>query len=135
VTDRDSAGRHSGRHQADEALIQALTVGQTVRAAANAAGVSEATAYRRLRDRKFAKRLKAAKDEMVRRTTDALTAAGLRAVATLLRLNDDREVPAVVQLGAARALLEIGQRHRDAASQRAVEARVEALEAQAVEGE
>jgi hypothetical protein len=134
VADRDSAGRHSGRHQADEALIRVLAIGNTVRAAATAAGVSEATVYRRLRDPKFTAKLQAAKDEIVRRTVDVLSSAGVAAVATLVSLNNDRKAPAVVRLGAARTLLEIGHRYREAAGQRAVEARLDALEAQALEG-
>ncbi len=123
-------GRHSGRRRADEALLQALAVGQTVRAAAKAAGVAEATAFRRLREPGFAERLRAAKAEFARRTLDALTAAGLKAVATLVAVNDDRTASAVVRVSAARALLELGHRLREAAGLQDIQARLAALEGQ-----
>src|SRR5262249_36316021 len=100
--------------------------GATVEAAARAAGVSEATAFRRLREPAFRARLQGVRADMVQRTAGALTAAAAEAVRTLLALQGASEPPAV-RLGAARAVLEIGLKLREAAE---LEARVAALEQQ-----
>ena len=103
-----------GRKSADERLLVALACGATVEAAARAAGVSESTAYRRLRDPAFCQRLQAARGDMVQRTSGMLTAAAGEAVKTLLALQKEA-VPAPVRLGAARAILELGMKLRQVA--------------------
>lgn len=60
----------TGRTRADETLAAELARGATIEAAAKAAGVSEATVYRRLRDGAFAARVAELRGTMVR------TAAG-----------------------------------------------------------
>jgi len=102
---------HAGRRRADDALILALTCGATVEAAAAKAGVGPTTAYRRLRDPAFKTRLDAARADMVQRATAMLTAAAMEAVKTLLDLQAAKQPPAS-RLGAAKSILEIGNRLR-----------------------
>jgi hypothetical protein len=102
---------HAGRRRADDALILALACGATVEAAAAKAGVGLTTAYRRLRDPTFKARLEAARTEMVARATAMLTAAAMEAVKTLLDLQASKQPPAT-RLGAAKSVLEIGNRLR-----------------------
>ena len=115
-----------GRRSADDALLLALACGATVESAARSAGISQATAYRRLTEAAFRRRLQDLRADMVQRTAAALTAAASEAVRTLLALQKDDQ-PAPVRLGAAKAVLEIGTRLREAAE---LEARIAALEGQ-----
>lgn len=62
------------RPTGDEPLLLALARGRTVRDAANEAGISEATAWRRLRDQSFVRRLISIRLEL----SAAATTAGLR---------------------------------------------------------
>ena len=100
-----------GRKRADDALMMALACGATVEAAAAKAGISSATAFRRLQDPAFKARVDAARAEMVQRATAMLTAAAMEAVKTLLDLQGNKQPPAT-RLGAARSVLEIGSRLR-----------------------
>jgi hypothetical protein len=114
-----------GRKAADERLLQARACGATVEVAARAVGVSEATAYRRLRDPDFEQRLQVLRDDMVQRTSGTLTAAAGEGVKALLALVKEGTPPAV-RLGAARALIELGLKVR---AQAELEQRIAALEA------
>lgn len=101
------------RGQADQVLLVALACGATIEAAAQKAGISQATVYRRLRDPEFKKRIQQAQSDMVKRTSGTLTAAGMEAIKTLLGLLQSSTTPASVRLGAARAVLELGGKLRD----------------------
>jgi type II secretory pathway component PulF len=114
------------RKNGDDAFLLALACGATVEKAAEKAGLARSTAYRRLADPVFKKRLDDVRSEMVQRSMGMLTAAGLEAVKTLVALQD-REQPAAARLGAARAILEYGARLREEAD---LTKRVEALEGQ-----
>lgn len=108
----------------------ALTCGATIESAARQAGVAEATVYRRLKEPEFQAQLQAARQEMVERTAHMLTAASMESVKTLLRLQGNG-VPHAVQLGAAKAIVELGAKLRENAE---LFARVAALEAQLTVG-
>ena len=114
---------HQGRKNADEVLLMALACGATLEQAAAKAGVSRSTVTRRMTSPQFRKRLAALKADMVCRTGAALTAAGAQAVKRLLALLESG--PPTVQLGAARAILELGMRVREAGE---FEARLAELE-------
>jgi hypothetical protein len=114
------------RKEAEETLLQALVCGATVEKAARKAGVSERTAYRRLLDPKFRRRLAGLRLEMIQRTAGMLTGAGMVSVKTLVDLQQDVEVAAGVRRRAARDVLEMGLKLRDHAD---VEARLAAVEA------
>jgi hypothetical protein len=118
---------HKGRKNADQLLLMALACGATGEAAARAAGLSQATVYRRLQDNEFCKNLEQTKSEMVQRTAGMLTASGMESVKTLMELQKPAAPPAV-RLGAARSVLEIGMKVRERED---LEKRLIALEQQA----
>ena len=94
----------SARSRSEELLLGALAAGSPVDQAAETAGVSVRTAYRRLADPRFARRLAQARDELISRALGELVDCASEAVATLralLRAKDER-----VRLGAARSTLE-----------------------------
>src|SRR5262245_31087838 len=115
-----------GRRATDERLLLALACGATVENAARSAGISESTAYRRLRETAFNQRLQQVRADMVQRTAGMLTAAAGEAVKTLLALQKE-SIPHATRLGAARAILELGVRLRETAE---LAERIAALEAQ-----
>jgi hypothetical protein len=108
----------------DDGLVLALACGATVEAASRQAALSERTVYSRLREPDFQRRVTAVRTDMTRRAAGLLTAAAGQAVQALLELLRPPSPPAV-RLGAARAVLELGQRVREAAE---VEADLRALE-------
>jgi hypothetical protein len=115
-----------GRHNADAMLILALACGATVEMAAQKAGVSAATVYRRLNEPAFQQLLREARADMVQRTSGALTAMGLEAVRALAELLKPATQPSV-RLGAVRIALDSGLKLREVAD---LEQRLIALEAQ-----
>ena len=119
-----------GRRNADQALAMALACGATIEAAARSAGVSDTTAYRRLKDPEFVRLLEKTRCDLVERTMGMLTGAAGEAVKTLLGLMREN-TPPTVRLGAARATLEIGMKLREAYD---LQARVAILEAQLTPG-
>jgi AcrR family transcriptional regulator len=119
-----------GRRNADDVLLMALACGATIEAAATKAGVSEATLYRRLQNPEFQQRLHELRADMVQRTAGMLTAAAGEAVRTLLALQQ-ASIPPASRLGAARAILELGVKLREAAE---LEERVRALEVRLGDG-
>ena len=104
----------NGRKNANEQLLIALACGATVENAARKAGVSTATAYRRLANTDFRERLQQLRGEMVSRASGTLTAASGEAVRTLVELLKNSVSPSV-RLGAARTILEIGMKIREVA--------------------
>ncbi len=113
----------NGRRNADEVLALALAGGQTLRAAASLAGVSERTAARRWADPEFRKRVAESRAEMVRqaqgRMADSMSeAAGV--LRQLLTASSEN-----VRLGACRAVLELGVKLRESVE---LEERLQALE-------
>jgi HEAT repeat protein len=103
---------HRGRKNADVALATAVAAGQTLRAAAEAASVSERTAARRSADPEFQRRVADLRHDMVGRCLGRMADAMAEA-ADVLRALLAAESESV-RLGAARALLELGMRVRDA---------------------
>src|SRR5437764_1112176 len=116
------------RHKkgSDDRLLMTLACGATVETAARSLGLSERTVYRRLSDPDFCRRLQQLRAEMVQRTAGMLTAAAGEGVKALLALVKEGTPPAV-RLGAARAVLELGLKVREAAE---LEQRLAALEEQ-----
>jgi hypothetical protein len=99
------------RQNADSALVMALAGGGTVEASAKAAGISVATAHRRLADPGFRQRVDTARDEMVSRAVARLSATSTLAADTLRELLKARSE--TVRLGACRAILEVGAKLRE----------------------
>ena len=113
------------KQETEQALLSALAFGATVAHAARKAGLGERTVYRRLADPAFRARLEQTRREALVRTAGMLTGAALGAVKTLVDLHQDVSVPAAVRRGAARDVLEMNVKYRDAAE---IEQRVAALE-------
>src|SRR5687767_9306925 len=76
------------RKNADSVLIAALASGATVRDASALARVGERTAYRRLDDPDFKRRIADARAEMLARAVGTLADASTRAASTLNDLLD-----------------------------------------------
>jgi hypothetical protein len=114
---------HRGRKNADATLAAALAAGLTVDAAATRAGVSQRTAHRRLAEPDFRRRVAELRGGMVERALGR-AARGMSAAADRLRrlLKAKSES---VQLGAAKALLELTVKLRESVE---LEARITALE-------
>jgi hypothetical protein len=118
---------HRGRSNADSVLIASLASGRTQDQAAEKAGVSARTVRRRLEDPEFVAQVDAARRDLLQRSIAQLMASSMAAVATmhsLLRANSEN-----VRLGAARAILELGQKLREGIDVEERLARLEALAA------
>ena len=107
----------------DEALLQALARGVSVKAAAAEAGVSVRTVYRRLANPGFQKRLTALRDELITSALGELVGCAASAVHTLEELLSERD--ARIRLGAVRLVLEQVLKLREALT---LEQRLQALE-------
>jgi AcrR family transcriptional regulator len=106
-------------------LLMALACGATVAQAADKAGVSERTVYRRLADPAFQAELDQLRADMVQRSAGMLTAASLEAIKTVVGLLGSN-APEQVRHGAARTILQYGVRLRELAE---LQARLASLEA------
>jgi len=115
---------HDGRKNADEALVLHLAAGLTVEAAARKARVSPRTAHRRLAEPDFRRRVTKARAAMVERALGKLADGAAEAVDTLRKLMAKAKGESV-RLAAARAMLELGNRYREAVE---MEERLAALE-------
>jgi hypothetical protein len=102
---------HRGRRNADEALALAVATGQTLRDAADAVGIGERTASRRWADAGFRRRVAHLRAEMVQRAMGKM-ADGMAEAADTLRQLLKAEAESV-RLGAARSILELGNKLRE----------------------
>jgi hypothetical protein len=93
------------RKNADSALVAALAAGLTVPKAAEQAGVSERTVYRRLKDGDFRAKVDQARTEAVSRTVGKLADLGTEAVDGVKALANSATSESV-KLGALRTILE-----------------------------
>lgn len=100
------------RRNADSALVAALACGGTVEAAAQTAGVSVPTVRRRLAEPAFRKAVEEARAESVSRAVARLSATSTLAADCLRELLKAKSE--TVRLGAARAILELGAKYREA---------------------
>jgi hypothetical protein len=115
----------NGRRKGEAALLVALASGMTVRDAAVAAGIGERTATRRVTDPGFRRQVAQLRANMVQRALGRLADASVQAVDTLRALLSAEAD--TVKLGAARAILELGNRLRETVE---LEERIAALEQQ-----
>ena len=105
----------NGRVRKGEAkFIAALAAGQTVRDAAKDAGLSERTAYRRLENVEFRRRVKEVQAEMIARAARMLAAAATDAVVVLRELSGSAQRE-TVKLAASRTILELVHKLRESA--------------------
>lgn len=121
------AGR---KKKAETELVLTLACGASPENAAQKAGVSVRTVYRRLAEPAFRAQVSELRAEMARRTAGMLTAAGLGAIRTLTTLQESA-VSESVRLSAARAVIELGCKLRESVELTeqltALEARLESL--------
>ena len=103
------AGR---KRKPDLGLILALACGASPESAAQKTGLSVRTVYRRLSEPAFQQQVSEVRADMVRRSAGLLTAAGLSAIKTFTLLLESAKSESV-RLGAARAVIELGQKLRD----------------------
>ncbi len=113
----------------DDSAILALACGASIETAAQKAGISKRTLQRRMADLEFRRQIQVVRGDMVQRHSGTLTAAGTEAIKTMLDLLKGN-TPANVRLGAARTILEISVKYREAAD---IEERLVSLEQQALE--
>ena len=112
-----------GRRKGDAALLLALAGGQTLRDAAASAGIGERTATRRVAEPEFRRRVAELRGEMVGRALGRM-ADGMTDAADTLRALLQAEGESV-RLGAARSILELGNKLRESVE---LEERLSALE-------
>ncbi len=96
-----------------ERALQALLVTPTTRAAAEAAGVSEATIWRWLADADFSAVYREARTKSLESTLTALQAAGADAVKALRDVMNDTNAKGSERVSAAKAIIELGLKGRD----------------------
>jgi len=102
----------NGKKHADDGLVFALAKGLSVPAAAQQAGVSERTAYRRLDDPLFRRRISETRSALFAEAVGRLAAlAGKAADALGELLSSDRDL---VKLQAAKGVLDLGPKLREA---------------------
>ncbi len=100
------------KKKADATLIVALACGATPESAAQKAGLSVRTVYRRQADPAFRAQVNEVRAGLVRRAASLFTAAGMPAIKTITTLQESAASEAV-RLGAARATIELGCRLRE----------------------
>jgi hypothetical protein len=88
----------------DHRIVEALVAGGSFESCARHAGCSYRTLKRRLRDPRFRARVDEARNTLIRRTVDRLSAYALAAADTLHELLGSNNE--LVRLGSARTLLE-----------------------------
>ena len=118
-----------GKRTKNQQLLMALACGATLENAARQCGLSDSTTRRRLQEPAFRQQLQELRADMLQRAAGVLTAAATEAVKTLVILQNP-VTPAAVRLGAARAVLELGVKLREAAD---LEQRLASLEQQMAE--
>jgi hypothetical protein len=94
----------TGKKGGDDALVQALAGGLSVPKAAQGAGLSERTAYRRLQDPAFRGRVDQARCDVVAGVVGRLSALGDASAAALAGLRKSKKESA--RLGAVRTARE-----------------------------
>lgn len=104
----------------------AIASGKYLREAARTAGISESTAYRRLKDPAFRRKVSEIRTAFLSEAVGLLSEAANEAASTLKALLTARSES--VRLSAARAILELGPKLRE---QNELEERITALEREA----
>jgi hypothetical protein len=100
------------KKKADDVLIMALACGATAESAAQKAGVSVRTVYRRQADPAFRAQVNEVRADLVRRAASLFSAASMAAIKTITTLQESANSEAV-RLGAARATIELGCKLRE----------------------
>lgn len=125
-----SHSSNTRRGKADEIFLQAIACGATVEIAATRAGISRATAFRRMNAPHFQESLKGIRNDIITRTHAFLNAATGEAARTLLQLLQANH-SSTARLGASKAIIELTCKLRD---HEEFEARLRAIEDRFDEG-
>jgi len=107
-------GNQNGLTDKQQRAITALLSEPTAKSAAKKAKVSETTLYRWLSDALFSAALREARGRVLESTLSALQGASGKAVETLLDVMDDKTAHPSARVSAAKAVLEMMLRGRDA---------------------
>ncbi len=108
-----------------QAFLDLILSGQTIKQAAASCGISRMTAYRWLRLPAVQNALQEAQGELLAQAMRRLLALQERAIGEFTRLLDDTLTPAGTRLQAAKVILDAGLRYFEANE---LTARIEALE-------
>ncbi len=98
-----------------EAFLVALVAGHSIQASARAAGISEATAHRRLKDPEVKARLDELRHATLATASDRLATLAVGAVTVLGQIANDPDVGAATRVRACDVLLSRALHVRDAA--------------------
>jgi hypothetical protein len=107
-----AAGR---RRKTDTVLILALACGASPESAAQKSGLSVRTVYRRLAEPQFRQQVDQLQNAIARRAAGLLTAASIPAIKTCTTLLESARSESV-RLGAAKAVVELAMKLREATS-------------------
>lgn len=115
----------SKRKLNDEKILAALMAHGSVRAAAEAAKVSESVIYDRLRDREFMRLYDRARDDLLRGCVNRLADRTVEAVDVIAGIMTDGDVNPAIRVQAARQILEYSGRMADRMHERETVIRTE----------
>lgn len=101
-----SAGHGQKKSRRKEIAIGCLLAFPTVKAAAKAAGVSEITLHRWLKEPQFATDYRQARERVLETATEQLRSGALQAVEVLRQVATNKKAPAASRVQAARSFLE-----------------------------
>lgn len=99
----------------DNQLISALLTHATIKQASDEVGLSEQSVYSRLRKPDFRIKLQNARDNQFQVISSKLEDANFKALDTLVRILDDKEVSAGVRVRASQTLLDLSLKNREQA--------------------
>ncbi len=99
----DTAEKLAGKR---ESALLALLSNSSIRDAAKASHVSEATLYRYLREPEFLARFRSARRDVVEHAVSRLQSDASHMAGVLRKIADDEEAPASARVAAARTVIE-----------------------------
>ena len=97
----------------DNALISALLSCPTIKQASEEVGLSEQAVYSRLRKVDFKTKLQNARNDQFQVISSKLEDANFKALDTLIKILDDKEVSAGVKVRASQTLLDLSLKNRE----------------------
>ena len=99
----------------DNQLVSALLSCPTIKLASESVGLSEQAVYSRLRKVDFRTKLQNARNDQFQVISSKLEDANFKALDTLVKILDDKEVSAGIKVRAAQTLLDLSLKNREQA--------------------
>ena len=99
----------------DNQLVTALLTHATIKQASEEVGLSEQAVYSRLRKPDFREKLQNARDNQFQVISSKLEDANFKALDTLIKILDDKEVSAGIKVRASQTLLDLSLKNREQA--------------------